>query len=62
MIFGSLIITTNKMIIQKKKKNTQEGEKELKEHNGIFELTKPQINKGNVLNIQHGNTKISIRL
>jgi hypothetical protein len=45
-----------------KEKNSKGNLKELIDNNGKFELTKPQICNGNVLNIQFGNKNLLIIL
>jgi hypothetical protein len=42
--------------------SSKENIRELKEINGRFELSKPQITRGNVLNIRLGNKDLSIKL
>jgi len=50
------------MKIRIKENNAKGLLQELREINGQFELTKLQINRGNVLNIQFGNKDLSIKL
>lgn len=50
------------MKIRIKENNVKGLLQELREINGQFELTKLQINRGNVLNIQFGNKDLSIKL
>jgi len=45
-----------------KEKNTKDNLRELVNNNGKFELTKPQISKGNILQLQFGNKNLSIVL
>jgi hypothetical protein len=45
-----------------KEKNNKENLKELVDNHGKFELTKQQISKGNILQLQIGNKKLSIIL
>jgi hypothetical protein len=45
-----------------KEKNTKENLRELIENNGKFELTKSQMSKGNILQLQYGNKNLSIIL
>jgi hypothetical protein len=45
-----------------KEKNPKENLRELIDNNGIFELTKLQTIKGNMLNLQFGNKNVSIIL
>jgi hypothetical protein len=50
------------MKIQIKESDSKECLEILKEINGKFELSKPQIIRGNVVNVQIGNKNLSIRL
>ncbi len=50
------------MEIRIQEKNTKENLRELVDNNGKFELTKLQISKGNVLQLQFGNKNLSIIL
>ena len=45
-----------------KEKNTKQYLRELVDINGKFELTKLQISKGNILQLQYGNKNLSIIL
>jgi hypothetical protein len=45
-----------------KEKNNKESLRELIDNHGKFELTKQQISKGNILQLQVGNKNLSIIL
>ncbi len=45
-----------------KEKNTRSNSTALIDNHGKFELTKPQISKGNILQLQVGNKNLSIIL